>query len=277
MVVELDQLTLIQINAHLETIEDTLLVKPAKALILSYPTAGGRRAIPNGDSRIDLMLGAVVRPDGSERLSANLKTRNLPYARSGLLWVDSDVDVEAMYEGQSMGKFGVDQCSWFPFQGFAFTELKLTSSYSFNMKARFSVLPVPQPVPQIPTGFQERYGAVATSNSFTAIPFGPTLGGALGTAYLQSDIYCALMGIKVLSIYNAGAQSADLNLQLLLSAGRTWADDPATGASLTLASGNIALIETGIPTQYIRLRTRSSMAGSATTIQASYRAVTAVR
>ena len=277
MVLETDQFTLLQINTHLESIEDALLVKPAKALILSYPRAGGRRAVPNGVTTIDLMLGQATRPDATEAVSSALKIRNLPYARAGLLWVDSDVNVEALYEGQSMGVFGVDQCSWFPLQGFAFTQLKLSSDYSFNMKARFSALPVPQPVPQVPTGFQERYGAATTTDTLTAVPFGPTLGGALTTAYLQNDIYCPLMGIKVFSIYNAGAASADLNLQLLLKASGTWADDPSTGATLTLASGNIALIETGVPAQYIRLRTRSTTAGQATTIQASYMAFTAVR
>jgi len=278
--VALAQATLLdQIYKRLDELAAVLLCEPEKSGVLVYPTTGGLRATPAGITYIDLRNGQAVRPDATmERLSGSLNDLKLPRMRSATLFFDTDVDIEVLLGGKTSGKFCVDQCAHFPLYSFPMDAIRVISNtYPYNMKLRFSTLPNPPVFPRPPASFQERYGSGTTTDSFTAVSLGPTMGGVLADAYLVASIYTAYMGVKIFTLTNTGDYSLDFNVQLLSIDGKTWVDDPVSGASTALSSGNSALIETGIPAKFFRLRVRSSSAGSATTFELQYWGITLER
>lgn len=260
-----------KIGGRLDALAKVLLCDPAESAVIVYPATGGLRAVPAGITNINLKAGSVIRPDATERLSGSLQDLALPLVRSATLFFDTDVDIEVLLGGRTSGMFSIDQCAYFPLHAFPMDGIRISSpTYPYNMKARFSTLPTPPVTPRPPTSFQERYGSGTTTNSFTAIPVGPTLGGVLASDYLVNSIYTAYMGVKVLTLTNTGDYSLDFNLQLLSIDGKTWVDDPVTGASTSLGSGNSALIETGIPAKFIRLRVKSTTDDQAATFAFQY-------
>lgn len=261
-----------QITAKVDHLANVLLCTPEESAVLVYPTTGGLRAVPAGITHIYLDRGDVIRPDTTtERLSGSLNDLALPHMRSATLFFDTDVDIEVLLGGKTSGKFSIDQCAYFPLHAFPMDTVRVSSpTYPYNMKARFSTLPQPPVTPIPPANFQERYGSGTTTDSFIAVPVGPTLGGVLASTYLVASIYTAYIGVKIFTLSNTGDYSLDFNIQLLSIDGKTWVDDPVTGASTTLASGNSALIETGIPAKFYRLRVKSTNTGQATTFELQY-------
>ena len=260
------------IYKRLDELAAVLLCEPEKSGVLVYPNTGGLRATPAGVTYIDLRKGQAARPDATtERLSGSLNDLKLPRMRSAVLFFDTDVDIEVLLGGKTSGKFCVDQCAYFPLYSFPMDAVRVISNtYPYNMKLRFSTLPSPPVVPRPTASFQERYGSGTTTDSFTAVPLGPTWGGVLTSTYLVDSIYTAYIGVKMFTLTNTGDYNLNFNLQLLSIDGKTWVDDPVTGSSTTLASGNSALIETGIPAKFFRLRVRSATAGQATTFELQY-------
>lgn len=265
------------IRAVLRRIEDVLTVSPDESLLFSYPRSGGLRATPAGTVSVNLRTGRVERADGSEQLSSSLATYNKDYARSAFMFFDSDVDIEILRKGQSSGQLRVHQNSLLSLSAILLDGLRITADYPYNMQLFFSTLPTPPGELREPVSFQERYGEVTTTNWFTPVKMGPTGGGVLRDAYLKGEIFVGYIGDKVLAVNNGGSNNTDLNLQLLLIDGKTWVDDPVTGSSLTLASGNAALIESGLPCKFFRLRVRSSTAGSPTSLTVQYLGSTGIR
>lgn len=267
------------IQSKLDAIAAIILCDPSLSGVSVYPTTGGLRAVPAGTTLIDLKKGDAKRPDvTTERLSHSLDGLQLPYFRSALLFFDTDVDLEVLLGGKTSGKFSIDQCAYFPLYSFPMDALRITSlTHPFNMKLRLSSLPSPPVIPRAVASFQERYGDGRTTDAFTAVPVGPTWGGVLSSRYLVDTIYTAYMGVKIFTLSNTGSAALDFNVQLLSIDGKTWVDDPVSGASTSLASGDSALIETGIPAKFFRMRVRSTGAGSPTTYELQYWGITGER
>ena len=266
-----------EIGQKLGILVDRTLATPDTSLIVVYPVQGGLRAVPAGTTTIDLLRGQVTRPDGAENTSVPLDSYVLPYVSSATLFFDTDVDVELRVGGKTSGRLSVDQCAYFPILSLPMDEMVINSDYPYNMKARFSHLATPPVNPRPATAFQERYSDGTTTNSWVAAGFAPTKGGVLADAYRVNNIYVGSMGIKVFIVTNNGANSLDLNVQNLIYESGTWIDNPATGVSVTLGSGNSALVETGVPCQYIRLRVKSTTANLPTTFAIQYWAFTSTR
>lgn len=255
----------------------TPLSSLVKDLLISYPRGGNLRAVPAGATRLELLTGKVIRPDGTEQMSSSLSGHGQKLARSISVQVDTDLDLEILTGGQSSGKVRVAQCCPLKLPSFALDTLVLSSDYPYNLQMAVGSNPGVLFEAAAPVAFQERFGEVTTTNYMTPLPVGPTRGGALAANYLKNEIYVGRVGTKVLTVNNSGSNSVDLNLRLLLIDGKTWADDPVTGASLTLGSGNTALLETGIPCQFLQLRVRSTTSGQHSTVEYQYLGITLLR
>ena len=239
-----------------------------------YPRGRGLRAMPAGITDINFLDGVVARSDGTfEQLSAKL-----PIVRSGLLYVDSDADVNLLIKGQFMGSLGIIQGSTGYFQGVPFEHLQIAADYPLDIKVMAS--DAPRPVVQAlgGVGFQLRLGAVnPTANSYEIVTWTPVGGGALGATLRNGTLFTGNMGMKTWIVTNDGSNSVDLNIQHLHIPDQTWVDSAATGAAYALGSGNTVLIEVGLNSTFCRLRVRNTTSGSASSITAQYRAVSIVR
>lgn len=265
-----------QIECYLKQLVDFLTFTNEASLLLTYPVAGGLRAVPAGTTVVSLTRGAVQRPDLSELMIGKLDSKLL-FAKSAALFADSDIDVELLGGGGSSGKLHIAQCTPTNLRGAVFDEMRLSADYPYDLKLVCSTIPV-NPIEEHPqVSSQKRYGAATSANIFTAVPFGPTGGGALAAAYLKAVIFTGNIGTKVFAIRNSGSNSVDLNIRFLLVEGQTWMDDPVTSASLTLAAGDTAALETSVPCQFIQLRIKSTTANSHSTITAQYFGHTVLR
>lgn len=264
---------------QIRQLNTALSVSPDTFLTLNYPIKGGRRAMPPGRTVFDFKEGTVLRPDATtEHLTASLKSIGLDEARSGFLWFDSDVDVVVKLSGANRGQFLIEQCNLIHLQFMPMDSIDVISAnFPYNMYTLFSTAnQVPKLVNGI-VGHQERWGEITTVDAFTDILFGPTEGGELESKYRRANIPVGNLGAKVFLVHNTGSNDADINLQLIHNINKRWVNAIPTGASLTIPSGDNARIETGTPCGLVRLRARSSTAGSHTTLEAQYRGFSGVR
>lgn len=246
-------------------------------LIISYPANGGKRAIPNGRTVLDLKRGVVERPDGLEYMSSALETLGYDSVGACFMWVDSDIDIEPKYRGASRGRFVLSQCNPTIFQSFPIDKIELNSGLPFNIYALFSSAGlVPQLVHGI-TGQQERYGEITTVDTWQNVTLGPTEGGELASAYRKSNIQVNGLGAKVFLVHNTGANDAEVNLQLLHITGKRWVNSVTTGSALNIPNGDNARIEDGTFTGFVRLRARSRTAGSHSSLECQYRGFSGIR
>ena len=254
------------------------LINPADIVaIISYPANGGRRAVPPGKTIVNLKTGIVERPDAQENLAASLNSLKFEYAQSCFLWVDSDIDIEVKNRSETRGRFVLSQCNPTILQYFPMDKIEINAALPFNIYALFSTA---RQSPQIVNGItshQERYGTITTTNPWVNIPLGPTEGGELAAAYKKDYLQVNGIGSKVFLVHNTGANGADVNLQLQHLSGKLWVNSAITGASLNIPTGDNARIEDGTFTGFARLRTRSTVAGSPTTLEIQYRGFTGVR
>lgn len=269
---------LIDIARRLQGIQDSLTVfqtdlaphigHPHHLGVMVYPPQGGYRALPAGQTRIDLKTGNVVRADErTERLSTSLNSLGLAEAHSCSLWSDCNFDVETKWRGVATGYMRTGEGNSPALQYASMDEVVLSVPFPCDVQFIFSGGNHPL-LDQKPTTFQlYRYGEITTTDTFAEVKMSPMGGGILALAYRVNIVHIAGQGSKVFIIHNTGLNSADVRLQFRHFRNKGWANSTVTGASLSIPAGDNAIVEDGLYASVFRLHARSTTPGSPSTLE----------
>mgnify|MGYP001610018470 CR=1 FL=1 len=244
---------------------------PRNIPISVYPSDGNTRALPAGPTRMNLVEGLVIRPDGlTERMSNSLKTLGVSEFRSGAFHADCFLDIEPKWHGQIMGKFRSHESTLLALRGVPMDEVIVTPGFPVEFHAIFSTSEQVAIQIELVTWPVERYGEITTTDIFENVRLGPEAGGALPSAFRAGVVHAQHSGVKVFFVHNTGSNDANVNLQLRHVVNRGWVNSAVTGASLNIPAGDNAIIEEGLFSSVFRFRARSNVAGSPTTVEVQY-------
>lgn len=234
----------------------------------TYTAEGGSASLAIGDIIFDPVKGIVTLVDGTkQRMSA------IPRKKIGSVMLFTDVVPTVNINGSQAFKFN-ENVGWTHIKG---NIEKLTLSYSYPAHVQAVFASSHKQLFDFPkTTRMTRVAEMTTVNSFTNVDWTPiaTGGVVLAVADRFARLLTSNIGRKTFMVVNKdSANSIDINLQGRLATVAPWtdfADDSTTGASLAVAAGNIQILDVSKMWFEMRLRARSTAAGSPADIEATY-------